>query len=791
MRLKKRLLVQAVALAAVSAHTMGQTLEEIVVTAQKKTESLQDVPISVNAVSGDFLDNSGVANLEEMSSFVPNLDISDSPGSNSIKIRGLGTGSGTSSFEQSVGLYVDGIYAARSRQFQVPFMDVERVEVLRGPQGVLFGKNSIAGAVSVISAKPSEAFEAEISAKYEMEYGSYEAQGFVSGQLADNLYGRLAVKTTDNEGYIDNEVLNEDWPETDSDAIRATFVWDATDDTKVTFKLEQAELDEKGNHFQLIDRDETAPPTAGVAGMFDLGIRYALATTSDEDFKLDDKTYVNNQNFLSLDSENYSIQVNHSIGEYELTYIGGYSEYESSASNDADFSALEYISDDSSEDYDQVSHEIRLASPIGETFEYMLGAYYIDRELEYSRFADGSYDFFDVVASDFNPGGPQNFMPPAALLGMGISAYGDLNHTQVKAYTEEAEAWSVFFQGTWHITDNLRATLGARYSEETKEVSSSFLIADQDTLSGINDPAILGLLSVFGIANHTVSDLPNTKRDEENLDPAFNVQWDFSDNGMAYFNWTKATKAGGFNSSHSGQDHDFFEFEEEEAESMEVGVKLDLMEGRARLNAAYFYTEFDDLQVSYWDAVASAFRVGNAAQATSEGVEVEATLAWTEAWTVGGNFAWLNVEYDEYIGACPSNANEWSASCVSTGGANQDLSGAPLADAAEWSGSLFADYITPVGDSMMFSARVDANYKHDSSSTTLDSYLDRDAYWKYNMRLALSDLDETWTVALMGKNLTDEETFDSAGDAVTLAGVYWGNYSSPRQIELSATYRFY
>ncbi|BFM15103.1 TonB-dependent receptor [Maricurvus nonylphenolicus] len=766
----------AIALTATASNTYaeeGFTLEEIVVTAQKRAESLQDVPISVNAVAGEFLENSGISNLEEMSAHVPNLNISNTPGANQIVMRGLGSGASADSFEQSVGLYVDGIYSARSRQFQVPFMDVERVEVLRGPQGVLFGKNSIAGAVSVISAKPTEEFEAEITGKYELEYGSYEVDTMVSGELTEGLYGRLAIKSADKGGYLDNEALNEDQPEEDTEAVRGVLVWDATDETQVTLKLETAEFEQEGTSFQISDYDASAsapldPVRAGLQALY----QGALATSGD-DFELNDEIHSDQLSTTEIESDNVTLEVKHALDEYELTYLFGYSSYDMESASDQDFTDIDFMFVTASEEYDQVSHEIRLASPVGETFEYMLGAYYIDRELE--RPLTERYLDLSVF-----PGA--GFVPlPAPFAAFSVA---DLSHNQVNSYTEDADSWSVFFQGTWNITDEVRATLGARYSEETKEargIYQSTVVGDSSTAHPLANSFLIGL----GIAD---SDLER-KRTEENLDPSFNMQWDFSADGMAYFSWTKATKAGGFNSSHNTPDENNFEYEEEQAESFEIGVKLDLLDGRGRLNAAYFNTEFDDLQVSSFDG--TNFVTGNAAKAKSQGVEVEAMLALTEEWTIGSNFAWLNAEYDEFQGPCTSNVDEWGADCTASLGASQDLSGKSLEFAPEWSGNLFADYQTNLSDNLIFSARVDANYSDDYTlQPDQDSHNMQDSFWKVNLRVALSSADERWTVALLGTNLTDEETKSFGGAQLFIPGAYWANIAPPRQVQLSATYRF-
>jgi len=176
-------------------------LEEIIVTAQKREQSLQDVPVSVSVVTGDAISKAGMANLDELSTHVPNLSINEGSQSTTITMRGLGSGI-NQGFDQSVGMFVDGIYAGRDRQFRAPFLDVAAVEVLRGPQGTLFGKNTIAGAINLTTAKPSEEFEASIRTSYEPEYDEYSVEAVVSGSIAENLYGRLAVKQAESTAML-------------------------------------------------------------------------------------------------------------------------------------------------------------------------------------------------------------------------------------------------------------------------------------------------------------------------------------------------------------------------------------------------------------------------------------------------------------------------------------------------------------------------------------------------------------------------------------------------------------
>ena len=234
-------------------------LEEVIVTAQKREESIQDVPISISVVSGKAMDNFNVSAAEELEAYIPNFAVKDTPANNEIYVRGLGSPSGSLSLEQSVGLFVDGVYGGRARMFMAPFMDIERIEVLRGPQGAVVGKNTSAGAISIITAKPTEEAEFRISADYEFEYDSTTLQAIASGPLTDNFLGRLTVKAEDIGGYVKNTMLNRDEADRENLVVRATGVWLASADTTVTGKVEVADFD--AEVFPIPRSTSVKPPT--------------------------------------------------------------------------------------------------------------------------------------------------------------------------------------------------------------------------------------------------------------------------------------------------------------------------------------------------------------------------------------------------------------------------------------------------------------------------------------------------------------------------------------------------
>ena len=227
---------QAVSLGSTAAY--AQMLEEVIVTARKKTETLMDAPVAVTVVSGAAMDNEGITNLEQLAAKVPGLQLGRAAQTSSIYIRGIGSGI-NNGFEQSAGLYMDGIYQVRSRQFTQSMVDLARVEILRGPQSLLFGKNTIAGAIKVETSSPilGDELNGSLTLDVEPEYGTVRGTAVVSGDLTDNLAGRIAVRYQETDGYVENVLIDEDVAEIDDTMYRVTLVWEPADSVAVTGKF--------------------------------------------------------------------------------------------------------------------------------------------------------------------------------------------------------------------------------------------------------------------------------------------------------------------------------------------------------------------------------------------------------------------------------------------------------------------------------------------------------------------------------------------------------------------------
>ncbi len=236
---------------AIPLATSAQQLEEVVVTAQKREQSLQDVPISVSVTAAERLDEFSIGGLEELSASIPNATIAENATQDSVTIRGIGSGA-NQGFEQPVGTFIDGVYFGRGRSSRSPFLDVERVEVLKGPQGVLFGKNTIAGALNITTRKPTDELEGSLEAQYFEGDNSYGVTGIVSGPLTDRVAGRAVVKYSDADGFMDNRATGDDDPEVEDTLIRIALAFDASDRLRLDLKGEMSSYDVDGRQIQML-----------------------------------------------------------------------------------------------------------------------------------------------------------------------------------------------------------------------------------------------------------------------------------------------------------------------------------------------------------------------------------------------------------------------------------------------------------------------------------------------------------------------------------------------------------
>ncbi len=668
-----------------------QMLEEITVTAQKRAESLSDVPISVSAITGDKLEDSGIQRSEDLSSYVPNFTVTQDPIGDKINIRGIQSGN-QAGFEQSVATFVDEIYRGRGTQSRWSFLDIERVEVLRGPQPTLFGKNTVAGAINITSARPTAEFDSQVSVGFNPEFEETEIQAHVSGPLSDAFRGRLVVLDRQmDKGWVLNTSYPEDAPASEETFARASLEWDVSDATMVSFKYEGGNFDVTGQPWVLIQGGPLSP-ILGAAGIPE-GRVYETAM-GNNGFALlglpaDPVLDFGSAGKYEGDTSEAVLKIEHTLASGStVTGVVGRSAYDYERFLDADFNPLPVVRFDDTEDFEQTSFELRLTSDTGEALEYIAGVYYQDSDM----FVDGLTQFgllpIHALLSGTCatlPGGPGAVVvgdPVATAIGVaGLpgSTAGVANACAQTALTQfllpagvagasryafleqQSESLAFFTQATWNISDTFRATAGLRYTGEDKKASQGAHAAEYAARattpladpSAANPQALTAyLIGEFTPHSFTPSD-PGMDRSEDSLTWSLNAQWYVGDDAMLYATAATGFKAGGFNSFYmglpqaAGATSSDTAFEEEEVLSFEIGAKLGLLGGAAELNIAAFHTSYDDLQVSLFSGN-TTFVVQNAAEATSSGIEIDGRWQATDNLMLQAAVGWLDFEYDAF-----------------------------------------------------------------------------------------------------------------------------------------------
>ena len=780
--------VMAVAVSAIALTTNAATLEEIVVTAQQRAESLQDVPVSVAAVTAKKISDSGIVDLQGLSELVPNFSINETGISTTVTIRGISSGI-NSGFEQSVGMYNDGIFYGRDQLARVPMIDMERVEVLRGPQGILFGKNSIAGAVSQISAKPTDEFEGSVTALYEPDHGETDLRMVLSGPLTDNLSGRLAVMTRELDGYVKNTELGADEQNEDEQVVRATLRWDVNDSVTATLKSSQSTFD-------VLGRDMEVYQSFGHLEALNSVYNSPTAPWS-VDTELN---YIadNNGHFSNNEVNNSTLTVDWDLEGLTLTSVTGYVDYEFTESCDCDFTGAPVFDTGRQEEYQQLSQEFRLTSDLGSNFDYIAGLFFQDTDLTYAD---------QIQLPD-----PTVVNTALGLLGAGALQPFAPGSSTDRTFNQEGEVIALFAQGTWSVSEALRLTVGGRYTEEKKDANRQQRHKANATFGGQYMPAVTadpvsGAYNVlYGIFAIEAYDQINGKLDDSSFSPVVTMEWDANPDTMVYATWTKGYKSGGFDARSNGHPDasvnnglksgaaitGSWEFANEEATSVELGSKMSLADGAAELSVAWYMTDYTDLQVSQFDGTLG-FNITNAGEAKLKGIEADGRWALTDNITLTGSVAYLDFNYEKFP----------NSQCYFQ---QEDTDGDKLCDAGgkrkeftpELQANLGAAWASEMSNGLELNASLDVSFMDEYLyAANLDPRSKQDAYSMVNARIALAGSEGAWELALLGRNLTDETVINFGGNTPlggTLTGgagnSYYAFVNRPRNIALQVNYSF-
>ncbi|MCB9960520.1 MAG: TonB-dependent receptor [Hyphomonas sp.] len=733
-------------------------LGEVIVTARRKEESLQDVPISVVALSGDFIAERNVVSLEDLSVYTPNFRQNNGIISGYRLMRGVSSGSNFS-FDQAVGGFSDGLYIGRAQLARMPFFDVERVEVLRGPQVILFGNSTTAGAISSVTRKPGGEFSANLRGSYEFNNEETVLEGGVTVPLGDKFSVRLAGFSQNlDKGWIKSDfdgVRTED-PRLDTLAFRVTASYSPSSDLTATLRYENAEINVDGGTQQAV-LNRLGVPLVGEVSFDD-----HRTVGSGSPFGINDQSGVPND-YVRLDPELWLGTIEYQAGDVTITSQTGYITFGYQQGVESDWIAAPVAQIIQSEGYEQFSQEIRLAGVVGGFVDYQAGVYYQDD----TRSGDLRFDFnFPALGSP---------LPPFGL------------HSGAET---ESTSWSVFTDLTFNLSDRLRLGLGARYTESdrtTDQFNHASVVGTGAYFPLIESAEIAPGVTIFNAVGNAPHDYYNVSDSESKFQPQVLLQYDITPDVMGYLKYVKGSKAGGYDWLYRGPDPRGGLFQPETATSYEVGVKGIFFDRTLSVELQGYRTEFKDLQVSAFDGVASLV-VKNAAEQTSQGVELESVWRPFPELTFNLSGAYLDAVYDDFPeGACNTVSKLATPAGVTC---TQNYSGTEPAFQSKWSGNLGAQYDVAVGD-YSFTPRLDLTYRSSyNASTNNDPEGVQDGYVLVDGRIELTRDGAPWSVSLFGKNLTDERYMEFFLDAPLITGLSSASSNRGRQVGVQLSTQF-
>ncbi|MEP4149498.1 MAG: TonB-dependent receptor [Halioglobus sp.] len=714
--IKIKPLVSAVALAAYGAGAMGQAvLEEVIVTAQKRAQSIQDVPLSITAFSGDFLEENGIQDVADVAKVTPNFNIAGSAQNAGVRIqiRGIGA-AGSNAIESSVGVFIDGVYYPRAGSVLGLLMDINSFEVLRGPQGTLFGRNTVAGAMNITTRNPSQETEGAIELGVG-DYDLYEVGGVFNGALSDNVAGRIAFKYADREGYGDNAYNGEEFGARDNLVVRGKLLFDFNEQFSMLVTADYAEINAEANGIEVLNSTNTPAFEATTTDLYGS----SPATEDSYDWEINhsaDDKYEDEQWGLSFDI-NYEL-----ANGLSLRSITAVREWEATNANtDAQLPAdlIPGLIDYKNE---TLSQEFHLMSPGGETVDWMAGLYYYEEDYDIDLSRDMGEDFCDPTI--------------ASIAGAGFAAFclsGPQEDATATTFTQELESIAVFGQATWNISDAWNTTLGLRWTDDQKE---------GDYMNVLYNPA--------AILFSTNEEVLGMERDDSKTTWFGNVNWYVTEDIMLFATASTGYKSGGFNSQTAGSEvlgEERRIFDPEDTTNYELGVKSTLLNGAMTANATLFRMDVDDFQDRAFDGL--SFIVLNAGELRQQGVEVDINWAPIEPLRITAGVGYLDSEYLEFEGAPPL-----------PGGEPQDLKGERRTYSPEWQTSLTADWTQAFANGMQWFVGgswswVDEQNVGASSNNNPQGL--QDSYSIVNARLGLRSASGNWDVTLFGYNLTEED----------------------------------
>ena len=725
------------------------SLDEVIVTARRREESLQDTPLSITAFSAEQLETRGVLFITDVGKYTPNVQFdavaTESGGGASTQtyIRGIGQQDYVITVEPGVGVYLDGVYIGKSMGSLLDTVDIEQVEVLRGPQGTLFGRNTLGGAISVTSKRPTEEFEGDVEVTVG-DYDRIDGKLSLSGPLSDSFRGRLSLSTQNRDGHVHRVGLDTS-PKTsartgetegnvDRQSGRIALEWDVTDNLMASLTADLTRVREQTPGTVVVGVDETlglqalfnsAEVTSGECAVSAGPSRLTnpICYNDQYDFELDSLTASGaGPNQSDADIRGAALTLNWQLGNVDLKSITAYREVEVDVLMDYSHSPYNYVVIGQDIDWEQFSQEFQIA---GDTLDgrlsYVAGLYYS---------AEDARQVFPVHFRDF-----------------GFDSGG----------TVDNESSAVFGQATYDFTEQLALTVGLRYTDETRRFDPSLQV-----LTNYTDPnaayveSYVNLLEgAFGPVGTQLFPPGVYKRKSDGTTPMASLSYEFTDQLMTYVSYSEGFKGGGFSMRYfppvtpppglTGDDIVGYA-DPETAKSYEIGMKSEFLDSRLRVNASLFYVDYDDIQVTLNVDVGGPINVPslvNAGTGTLKGAELEIVAVPSDWLDIQASLGYLDAEYDSFSEAALAefpNANSF------------EFPNAPELTLHIGGTATFFE-----NERGRLFLRSDFSWKDDQMKdfANLPTAFQQ-SYEILDASLNYSNPDDRWLVTLGGTNLTDE-----------------------------------
>lgn len=683
-----------------TAETQAGGLEDIVVTAQKRSENLQTVPLSLTAFSGDTLEKSAVTNIAELAARTPNVSYETfSPGQPRYYIRGIGSGGSGSARDGAVGIFVDDVYMGRPAMTGTDFVDLARVEILRGPQGTLFGRNVVGGAISYFTSKPDDEFRAQAA----LTLGNYrkiDGNFLVSGPIAEGLSAKVAVSSRNHNGYAFNETTGKDIEDEQSISARGALRFQPNSDVDIHLNADISRLRATGNWWHLL---REGPNSIGKSNPDPRrGRNHA------------------DDGFSDVDNGGLSLNARFQTGIGEIASITAYREANSSVRSNTTGLLVAALTDPNRAqghhtlfiqqndlDSSQFSQELRLASEIGSNIDTVFGLFYFHENVK-------STDIVDYRFLRFSSEGRRRF--------------DGRNKT---------DSYAVFGNIAWDVTDQLKLRAGLRWSRDEK---------DHVAVAGGNNfvPYRDGGVIVPGFT------APG-KGAWSAFTPSFSVNYQASPAKFLYASVSRGFKSGGFSDSEIEKLSAMTPFDPEFAWNYEIGVKTEWFDRRLRLNASLFYTDYKDLQVSVIRVVDPNFppfgSTGNAGSVAIKGVELEINAIPLDGWNIYGNYAYTDSNIKELI----SGTTNLAGNRLARAPRNKFFVGTSY-ETELGNGYKAAARVEYTYSSLYFSTINNSPVEAVNGLRSLD------------LGLTVTTPDDKWSVDFWGKNMTDRLNINSISE---------------------------